>query len=63
MFAPNVGVMDDPATGSANGCLAAYLVKHSYLGKQEVEARVEQENQIGKAIASVSQGSASTAES
>ena len=48
MFAPGVGVMEDPATGSANGCLAAYLVKHRYLGKQEVDVRVEQGYEIGR---------------
>jgi trans-2,3-dihydro-3-hydroxyanthranilate isomerase len=48
MFAPGVGVLEDPATGSANGCLAAYLVKHRYLGKREVNARVEQGYEIGR---------------
>ncbi len=28
MFAPMLGVPEDPATGSANGALGAYLVKH-----------------------------------
>ena len=28
MFAPGVGVAEDPATGSASGPLGAYLVKH-----------------------------------
>jgi trans-2,3-dihydro-3-hydroxyanthranilate isomerase len=28
MFAPILGVPEDPATGSANGALAAYLVHH-----------------------------------
>lgn len=27
MFAPGMGVPEDPATGSANGCLAAYLAQ------------------------------------
>lgn len=30
MFGPYYGVMEDPATGSANGCLAGYLVRHQY---------------------------------
>ncbi len=38
--------MEDPATGSANGCLAAYLVKHRYLGKAELSVRVEQGYEI-----------------
>lgn len=33
---------EDPATGSANGCLAAYLVKHAYLGMSSVSVAVEQ---------------------
>jgi trans-2,3-dihydro-3-hydroxyanthranilate isomerase len=28
MFAPALGVPEDPATGSANGALGAYLVHH-----------------------------------
>jgi trans-2,3-dihydro-3-hydroxyanthranilate isomerase len=48
MFAPYYGVTEDPATGSANGCLAAYLVKHRYFGKPEVDVRVEQGYEIGR---------------
>ena len=35
-------VPEDPATGSANGCLAAWLVRHRYLGGPEVELVTEQ---------------------
>jgi trans-2,3-dihydro-3-hydroxyanthranilate isomerase len=28
MFAPDIGVAEDPATGSAGGPLGAYLVRH-----------------------------------
>ncbi len=28
MFAPDMGVMEDPATGSASGPLGCYLVQH-----------------------------------
>jgi len=28
MFAPELGVVEDPATGSGSGCLGAYLVQH-----------------------------------
>jgi len=48
MFAPGVGVMEDPATGSANGCLAAYLVKHHFFGKTELKVRVEQGYEIAR---------------
>jgi trans-2,3-dihydro-3-hydroxyanthranilate isomerase len=41
-------IPEDPATGSANGCLAAYLVKHHYFGTDRVEARVEQGYEIGR---------------
>ncbi|MBD3560892.1 PhzF family phenazine biosynthesis protein, partial [Planktothrix sp. FACHB-1355] len=30
MFADAMGVPEDPATGSANGCLAGYLVEYAY---------------------------------
>ena len=41
-------IPEDPATGSANGCLAGYLVKHGYFGKDEVDIRVEQGYEIGR---------------
>ena len=47
-FADFYGVSEDPATGSANGCLAAYLVKHDYFGKNAIEIRVEQGYEIGR---------------
>jgi trans-2,3-dihydro-3-hydroxyanthranilate isomerase len=28
MFAPSIGIAEDPATGSASGALGAYLVRH-----------------------------------
>ena len=31
MFAPEIGIMEDPATGSANGPLAAYLTEHQLI--------------------------------
>lgn len=48
MFADYLGVPEDPATGSANGCLASYLVQHSYFGKQEIDIRVEQGYEIDR---------------
>jgi trans-2,3-dihydro-3-hydroxyanthranilate isomerase len=41
-------IPEDPATGSANGCLAAYLVKHRYFGSSEVDVRVEQGYEINR---------------
>lgn len=46
MFGDEFGVVEDPATGSANGCLAGYLVKHRYWGKNEIDIRVEQGYEI-----------------
>ncbi len=42
------GVPEDPATGSANGCLAAYLVRQRYFGEDSVDIRVEQGIEIGR---------------
>ena len=47
-FADYYGVPEDPATGSANGCLAAYLVKYDYFGKKRIDTRVEQGYEIGR---------------
>jgi trans-2,3-dihydro-3-hydroxyanthranilate isomerase len=48
VFADYLGVPEDPATGSANGCLAGYLVENSYFGKEEINLRVEQGYEIGR---------------
>jgi trans-2,3-dihydro-3-hydroxyanthranilate isomerase len=48
VFAPFYGVPEDPATGSSNGCLAAYLVCHEYLDATEVDVRVEQGYEMGR---------------
>ena len=48
MFDDYHGIAEDPATGSANGCLAAYLVKHRYFGSDQVDVRVEQGYEIGR---------------
>jgi trans-2,3-dihydro-3-hydroxyanthranilate isomerase len=45
MFAGGIGVAEDPATGSAAGCLAAYLVEHR---GAPVDLRVEQGYEIGR---------------
>lgn len=42
VFADCAGVPEDPATGSSNGCLAAYLVRHEYLGGGPIDVDVEQ---------------------
>jgi trans-2,3-dihydro-3-hydroxyanthranilate isomerase len=48
VFADGLGIPEDPATGSANGCLAAYLVQHAYFGQAEIDIRVEQGYMIGR---------------
>lgn len=48
VFADYYGVPEDPATGSANGCLAGYLVKHRYFGEIRINVHVEQGYEIGR---------------
>lgn len=48
MFAPAIGIPEDPATGSSNGCLAAYLSKHRYFGDRRIEVIVEQGHELGR---------------
>jgi len=48
VFAEYYGVPEDPATGSANSCLAAYLAKHRYFGKDRISIRVAQGFEIGR---------------
>ncbi len=48
VFVDEVGVPEDPATGSGNGCLAGYLVKHRYFDRSSVDCRVEQGYEIGR---------------
>ncbi len=48
MFADCFGIPEDPATGSGNGCLAGYLVRHRYWGKDEIDIRSEQGYEIGR---------------
>jgi trans-2,3-dihydro-3-hydroxyanthranilate isomerase len=48
VFANSYGVPEDPATGSGNGCLAGYLVKHRFFGKDKIDIKVEQGYKIGR---------------
>jgi trans-2,3-dihydro-3-hydroxyanthranilate isomerase len=48
LFAPAYGIPEDPATGSANSCLAAYLVKHRYFDTSTINIKVEQGYEIGR---------------
>lgn len=46
MFAPGLGVPEDPATGSAAGALGAYLVRHGVVPPQDGVARLVVEQGI-----------------
>lgn len=48
MFADAFGIPEDPATGSGNGCLAGYLVKHLYFGKSSINIKSEQGYEMGR---------------
>lgn len=48
MFADYYGVSEDPATGSSNGCLAAYLAQHCVLGSTEIDVKVGQGYEVGR---------------
>lgn len=47
-FVDYFGIPEDPATGSANGCLAGYLLKYRYFGTDRIDLRVEQGYEIGR---------------
>ena len=42
------GITEDPATGSGNGCLAAFLVKHRYFQSDSIDIVVGQGYEIGR---------------
>ena len=50
MFAPMIGVLEDPATGSANGALGAYLVRHGAVPVTEPTTHIlsEQGAEMGR---------------
>lgn len=48
VFAHSLGIPEDPATGSANGCLAGYLVEYSYFGNDAIDVKVEQGYEIDR---------------
>jgi trans-2,3-dihydro-3-hydroxyanthranilate isomerase len=50
LFAPTVGVPEDPATGSGNGALGAYLVRHRVIPYKDSPVHIisEQGIEIGR---------------
>lgn len=47
-FADYYGIAEDAATGSANGCLAAYLVRHKVLGSSSLDVLAGQGYEMGR---------------
>ena len=47
-FMEDPGFAEDPATGSANGNLAGYLLKHNYFGKDRISYVVHQGVEMGR---------------
>lgn len=48
VFADFYGIPEDAATGSGNGCLAAYLVHHKILGTQNLDVLAGQGYEMGR---------------
>lgn len=48
VFCDYYGIPEDPATGSANGCLAGYLVRYRYFGTTRIDIQVEQGYEMGR---------------
>jgi trans-2,3-dihydro-3-hydroxyanthranilate isomerase len=48
VFVDEASIPEDPATGSANGCLAAWLVQHRWLDIDAIDLKVEQGMSIGR---------------
>ncbi|GAA4300654.1 PhzF family phenazine biosynthesis protein [Nibribacter koreensis] len=53
----NGKVIEDAATGSANGCLLAYLLQHAYLGPGAIDILIEQGCEINRHATIKLQGS------
>ena len=48
IFADCFGIPEDPATGSGNGCLAGYLMRHRYWGEAKIDIRSAQGYEIDR---------------
>jgi trans-2,3-dihydro-3-hydroxyanthranilate isomerase len=40
MFAPEMGISEDPATGIASGPLGCYLVRHKIVGPEQADSMI-----------------------
>lgn len=47
-FAPHLGVPEDPVTGSANGCVAAYIARHGLMEAAPLRYTAEQGTELGR---------------
>lgn len=45
-FAPDAGILEDPVTGSSNGCIAAFIAKHRLMAERDGEIRYVSEQGI-----------------
>lgn len=48
VFMEDPGFLEDPATGSANGDLAAYLLRHNFFSANEISYTVSQGGEMGR---------------
>lgn len=48
VFADFYGIPEDAATGSGNGCLAAYLARHKIMGSSDINVKAGQGYEIGR---------------
>lgn len=48
VFVDDIGYGEDPATGSATGDLAAYLLKHNVMNKDEIQFTISQGTQVNR---------------
>lgn len=48
VFMDDTGFLEDPATGSANGCLAAYLLRYDFFGSSTISYSVSQGCEMGR---------------
>lgn len=48
VFMDDPGFLEDPATGSANGNLACYLLEHDFYGKDNIDLEIKQGYEIGR---------------
>lgn len=48
VFADYLGIPEDPATGSGNGCLAGYLIRYRYFNSTEIEIKIGQGYEVNR---------------